>query len=115
MQPYGEIDIVDLRDEAASTGIALEMKDQQRYFEARSGPGSKGDAAEAVDLASILRRTRLDLKDWSTNLGQLRLDKNAAEQALGGMTDDELRDHVRRLEGLEGLAKDVLEFWKKRQ
>ena len=36
------------------------------------------------------------------------------EEALGGMTDAELRDHVRRLEELEGLAKDVLEFWKKR-
>ena len=36
------------------------------------------------------------------------------EEALGGMTDAELRDHVRRLEALEGLAKDVLEFWKLR-
>lgn len=36
------------------------------------------------------------------------------EEALGGMTDAELRDHVRRLEELEGLAKDVLEFWKLR-
>lgn len=36
------------------------------------------------------------------------------EEALGGMTDPELREHVKKLEELEGLAKEVLEFWKKR-
>lgn len=83
---YADIDIADLHDEAASLGIALEMKDQQRYFEARSA-GNKGDAAQTVDLPSILRRTRVELNDWAAHLSQLRLDKNAAEQALGGMTE----------------------------
>ncbi|KAK7752702.1 hypothetical protein SLS62_005254 [Diatrype stigma] len=36
------------------------------------------------------------------------------KEALGGMTDAELRAHVKKLEELEVLAKEVLEFWKKR-
>jgi hypothetical protein len=36
------------------------------------------------------------------------------DEALNGMTDDELRSHVKRLEDLESIANEVLEFWKKR-
>ncbi|KZV97754.1 hypothetical protein EXIGLDRAFT_811339 [Exidia glandulosa HHB12029] len=84
--PYSEIDIADLHDESTALGIALEMKDQQRYFEARSS-NNKGDAAATVDLAAIIRQTRVELGDWSTHLSQMRLDKHAAEEALKGMTE----------------------------
>ncbi|KAH6648523.1 hypothetical protein BKA67DRAFT_661490 [Truncatella angustata] len=36
------------------------------------------------------------------------------DEALGGMTDEELRTHVNKLEEMENLAKDVLEYWKKK-
>ncbi|ORY62327.1 uncharacterized protein BCR38DRAFT_410755 [Pseudomassariella vexata] len=36
------------------------------------------------------------------------------EEALGGMTDDELKAHVKRLEDMQGLANELLEYWKKR-
>lgn len=36
------------------------------------------------------------------------------DEALDGMTDEELKAHVERLQGLEGTAKAVLEFWKAR-
>ncbi|KAI4868583.1 hypothetical protein F4820DRAFT_409826 [Hypoxylon rubiginosum] len=36
------------------------------------------------------------------------------DEALAGMTDLELRQHVEKLQGMEVLAKDVLEYWKKR-
>ncbi|KAJ2977471.1 hypothetical protein NUW58_g7803 [Xylaria curta] len=36
------------------------------------------------------------------------------EEALGGMTDIELQQHVRKLKKLEVLANEVHEFWKKR-
>ncbi|KXJ95745.1 hypothetical protein Micbo1qcDRAFT_28502 [Microdochium bolleyi] len=39
---------------------------------------------------------------------------STTEQALTGMTDDELRLHVKGLTDLESLANDVLEFWKKK-
>lgn len=36
------------------------------------------------------------------------------DEALGGMTDGELKAHVQKLEEMEVLAKELLEYWKKR-
>ncbi|KAM0341734.1 hypothetical protein ACHAPU_009867 [Fusarium lateritium] len=36
------------------------------------------------------------------------------DEALDGMTDEELKVHVAKLEGLEEAAKEALEYWKKR-
>ncbi|KAI0851521.1 hypothetical protein F5Y00DRAFT_229991 [Daldinia vernicosa] len=36
------------------------------------------------------------------------------DEALSGMTDKELRQHVKKLQDMEVLANDVLEYWKKR-
>lgn len=36
------------------------------------------------------------------------------DQALDGMTDAELQEHVKRLAGLQETAKEVLDFWTKR-
>ncbi|KAF4968149.1 hypothetical protein FSARC_4425 [Fusarium sarcochroum] len=36
------------------------------------------------------------------------------DEALDGMTDEELKAHVAKLEGLEEVAKEALEYWKKR-
>lgn len=39
---------------------------------------------------------------------------STTEEALTGMTDEELQLHVKALTDLETVAKDVLEFWKKK-
>lgn len=36
------------------------------------------------------------------------------DEALSGMTNEELKTHVGKLEAMEGTAKEVLEYWKKR-
>ena len=36
------------------------------------------------------------------------------DEALDGMTDNELKAHIAELEGLEEAAKEALEYWKKR-
>ncbi|KAK8114721.1 hypothetical protein PG999_006790 [Apiospora kogelbergensis] len=36
------------------------------------------------------------------------------EEALNGMTDSELKEHVTKLQEMEGLANELLEYWKKR-
>ncbi|KAG6038203.1 hypothetical protein E4U41_004455 [Claviceps citrina] len=36
------------------------------------------------------------------------------DEALDGMTDEELKQHVGKLEAMQGTARDVLEYWQKR-
>ena len=36
------------------------------------------------------------------------------DEALNGLTMDELKEHVQKLEAMEGTAKDVLDYWTKR-
>lgn len=36
------------------------------------------------------------------------------DEALNGLTTEELGDHIRRLEELEGLTKEALDYWTKR-
>ncbi|KAF4983005.1 hypothetical protein FZEAL_1477 [Fusarium zealandicum] len=36
------------------------------------------------------------------------------DEALDGMTDEELKAHFAKLQGLEGVAKEALEYWQKR-
>lgn len=35
-------------------------------------------------------------------------------EALDGMTDEELKEHVAKLEAMQGKAKELLEYWQKR-
>lgn len=39
---------------------------------------------------------------------------STTDEALNGMTDDELKTHVKKLEALEGSVKHTLEYWQKR-
>lgn len=39
---------------------------------------------------------------------------STTDEALGGMTDGELRAHVARLEAMEGTARGVLDYWQQR-
>lgn len=36
------------------------------------------------------------------------------DEALNGLTMEELREHVQKLESMQGTAKEVLEYWTKR-
>lgn len=36
------------------------------------------------------------------------------DEALNGMTDQELKAHIAKLEAMEGVAKEALEYWQKR-
>ncbi|KAK2601734.1 hypothetical protein QQS21_004722 [Conoideocrella luteorostrata] len=36
------------------------------------------------------------------------------DEALDGMTNEELKEHVSKLEAMQGTAKEVLEYWRKR-
>jgi phosphoglycolate phosphatase-like HAD superfamily hydrolase len=38
----------------------------------------------------------------------------ATDEALDGMTNEELKEHVAKLEAMQGTANEMLEYWKKR-
>lgn len=95
---------------------------------------SSGSPRTSSDLRSVSRLRQGGVNGSSTSVDtqgkprkkkgpppQPELDMVAArhlclttDQALDGMTDEELKSHVAKLEALEGTAKEVLEYWKKR-
>ncbi|VDC06943.1 unnamed protein product [Peniophora sp. CBMAI 1063] len=83
---YEQIDIDDLHKPASSAGIPLEMRDSQRYFEARTeGAGPQG-ATPQVDFQVALGAAREDVREWDKRLAQLAVDRKAGEAALQTMT-----------------------------
>ncbi|KAK0657642.1 hypothetical protein B0T16DRAFT_340472 [Cercophora newfieldiana] len=54
------------------------------------------------------------LSDPSFNLTAARQLCATTDEALRGMTDEELKTHVAKLEAMQGTVKEVLEYWQKR-
>ena len=50
MEDYGAIVLDDLQETSSSQGIALEMKDQQRYFE-----GGRATSSNGVESDNLLQ------------------------------------------------------------
>ncbi|KAF9454054.1 hypothetical protein P691DRAFT_771042 [Macrolepiota fuliginosa MF-IS2] len=109
--PYTQIEIDDLQDSELSSGILLEMKDRQRYFEGRMASqaaeeagakkASHGDQLsicvlrfyfplifQSLDYEAILRETKANLQSWDANLTQLKIERKAGDSALIGMTQN---------------------------
>ncbi|KAK4170253.1 hypothetical protein QBC43DRAFT_305691 [Cladorrhinum sp. PSN259] len=66
-----------------------------------SSSGSKGKKSETIDAEKTF-----DLM----SARQLCM----TDEALNGMTDQELKEHVRKLEAMQLTAKDVLKYWQKK-
>ncbi|KAG6833537.1 hypothetical protein H0H87_005188 [Tephrocybe sp. NHM501043] len=87
---YSQIELDDLRDSEASTGIVLEMQDRQRYFEGRSTSKTGGDQAaeKLMDVPLVFREARANVNDWKQGLSELKQDKKAGDAALLAMTQN---------------------------
>ncbi len=102
----------------SSTGSLRTSTDSRSISRVRKTDGN--DSSASVDSqggekpGSTSRRKRGAPEAPELDLVSARQLCTTTEEALGGMTDEELRAHVRKLEELEVLAKEVLEFWKKR-
>lgn len=82
-----QIDLDDLHDPEASTGIILEMQDRQRYFEGRKAVNSDS-ARKNIDFGSIVREAKSNLSQWETDLAQLKLERKPGDAALLSMTQN---------------------------
>ncbi|KAG6831678.1 hypothetical protein H0H92_008321 [Tricholoma furcatifolium] len=89
-ESYGQIELEDLCDPEAATGIALEMQDRQRYFEGRNAPGAPGSDpnAPALDVPTVFREARANVEGWEQNLSQMKQDRKAGDAALLAMTQN---------------------------
>ncbi|KAF5380343.1 hypothetical protein D9615_004564 [Tricholomella constricta] len=86
---YTQIEIDDLRDPEASTGIVLEMQDHQRYFEGRMSNGSAADAAaKDLDMPAVIREAKGNVEGWERNLMQLKQERKPGDAALLAMTQN---------------------------
>ncbi|KIY74448.1 hypothetical protein CYLTODRAFT_416282, partial [Cylindrobasidium torrendii FP15055 ss-10] len=81
------IELDDLNDPEAASGITLEMQDSQRYFEGRQGT-QNGAAGQAIDIRSIIMGTRDSLESWQDKLGQLKIERKAGDAAFLSMSNN---------------------------
>ncbi|KAG6867827.1 hypothetical protein C0993_010586 [Termitomyces sp. T159_Od127] len=84
---YAQIELGDLLDPKADTGIELEMQDSQRYFEGRAG-ALGGDDTKVLDVPSVFREAKANVEGWEQNLSQLKQERKAGDAALLSMTQN---------------------------
>ncbi|KAK7053447.1 RNA polymerase II transcription factor B subunit 1 [Paramarasmius palmivorus] len=83
---YHEIELEDLNNAQDSSGIVLEMQDQQRYFEGRMTNASAEDSLEQVDIRSVLGDMSAELRHWESKLSELNIARESGDSALLSMT-----------------------------
>jgi len=83
------------KTDANDSSVSVDSKGKEK---ARSAPKKKKGVSETPELDLVSAKQLC----------------STTEEALTGMTDDELQKHVKRLKNLESLANEVLEHWKKK-
>jgi len=87
-ESYSQIELDDLNDSHAYEGIALDMKDSQRYFESRAINKEDASGKQKVSVPQAFSELRGCLGGWERSLTELTLDKKAMESGLGSMTSN---------------------------
>lgn len=79
-----------------------------------SGDGGGGGTGSDAGTTSATSKKRGAQGPPQFDLVAARQLCTTTDEALDGMTDAELQAHVKRLQGLEGTANEVLAFWRER-
>ncbi|KAF8070610.1 hypothetical protein FPV67DRAFT_1561376 [Lyophyllum atratum] len=85
---YAQIELDDLNDPEASTGIVLEMQERQRYFEGRMSNSAADAAIKNLDIPAVINEAQGNVKGWETNLMQLKQERKPGDAALLAMTQN---------------------------
>ncbi|KAL8303977.1 hypothetical protein RB597_004677 [Gaeumannomyces tritici] len=85
----------------------LKQSDANASSTSVDSPGGGGGGGSAKQRKGAAAEPTLDL----VAAKQLCM---TTDQALDGMTDRELREHVKKLEAMETSAKEMLEYWQKK-
>ncbi|KAI5862091.1 hypothetical protein GGS23DRAFT_605749 [Durotheca rogersii] len=76
--------------------------------------GKEGEGEERKTRSASARRRKGAGEELELDLVSARQLCATTEEALAGMTDAEIRQHVQRLEDMETRAREVLAYWQKR-
>lgn len=93
--------------------ISRLRKEGQNDSSTSVASGAGADAAKAKKKKELERRGPAPPPDFDANAAGLVA--GTTEAAMSGFSDEELKAHVARLEGLIGSASEVLEYWLKRK
>ncbi|KAG2150920.1 hypothetical protein DEU56DRAFT_779121 [Suillus clintonianus] len=86
---YAQITLDDLRDPEATSGIALQMQDRERYFEGQLARTASEQAdREVIDVRAAFAELKHGFGGWETRFSQFRIDKRAGDAALASMTQN---------------------------
>lgn len=90
-------------------GISAAGRNTQSNTPTPSRPGSRSGAGNGSGTATPSRRQRPGPPELDfTAVRQLY---SMTDEALNGLTDDELREHIAALEDVMTVASKVLEYW----
>lgn len=95
--------ITRLKQEAGASTTSLDSQGNKK-------PRPSGDAAASSSTA----RKKNEPVEPELDLVPARQLCMTTDEALDGMTDGELQEHVAKLQAIEGSAKELLEYWQKR-
>ncbi|TLD26418.1 hypothetical protein PspLS_04831 [Pyricularia sp. CBS 133598] len=95
--------ITRLKQEAGASTTSLDSQGNKK-------PRPSGDAA----ASSSTTRKKNEPVEPELDLVSAKQLCMTTDEALDGMTDGELKEHVAKLQAIEGAAKELLEYWKKR-
>lgn len=96
-----------------------EQQQQQQQQQDKQGDGSsnangKGSSLQSGAGAAGDRGRRAEEPERDFDLVSARQTCVLTDAALHGMTDEELREHVKRLEAMQEKAKAVLAYWERK-
>ncbi|GLB37585.1 putative TFIIH p62 subunit, N-terminal domain [Lyophyllum shimeji] len=85
---YAQIELDDLRNPEASTGVILDMQDRQRYFEGRMLSSAVDAAVKNLDIPAVILEAKGNVEGWARNLMQLKQERKSGDAALNAMSDN---------------------------
>lgn len=92
--------------------------DSRSVSNLRQGDGNASttslDAQGKPSASSTSKRKKGPAPEPELDLVAAKYLCSTTDEALDGMTDEELKAHIAKLEALEGVAKEALEYWQKK-
>ncbi|PHH62029.1 hypothetical protein CDD81_7653 [Ophiocordyceps australis] len=98
---------------SSRTSIDSRSVSQLRQGDVNASSTSLDSQGQTISCGADSRRRKGPPPQPELDLVAARYLCTTTDEALNGMTDEELKDHIAKLESMQGAANSVLEYWKK--